>query len=107
MLLSGRLIAVAGEAYIVIPINNGDDTLSLLGGAKDLRPIKGDNSKIGKNSVKPTDPELTAKERSLGSSKFVNPATDPINADPAVFKQYWGFDKPSDPAEIKRRLRLN
>ena len=113
ILLSGSyLIADAGEAYIVIPINNGDDTLSLLGGAKDLRPIKCDNSKIGKNSVKPTDPELTAKERSLGASNngASNKGTDrddPINLDPAIFKQYWGFDKPSDPAEIKRRLRLN
>ena len=124
ILLSGSyLIADAREAYIVIPINNGDDTLSLLGGAKDLRPIKCDNSKIGKNSVKPTDPELTAKERSLGYSKCVNPAPtrttprtnnrdDPINLDPAIFKQYYGYDKPTGPVDtwpvdIRRRLGLD
>ena len=94
ILLSGSyLIADAGEAYIVIPIKNGDDTLSLLG--------KGG----------PVDPKFKDRKMDFIAPTRTTPRTnnkdDPINLDPAIFKQYYGFDKPSDPDEIKRRLRLN
>jgi hypothetical protein len=38
--------------------------------------------------------------------KYVSPAVDPINSEPDAFKSYYGFDKPTDPEEIKRRLKL-
>jgi hypothetical protein len=87
--------------------NSGDDTLSSLGGPKDLKPVKGDGKKIGSTTANPEDPELTAKEKSLGASNKGTNLDDPINLDPAIFKQYYGFDKPSDPTEIKRRLKLD
>jgi len=37
---------------------------------------------------------------------YDSPANDPINASPEGFKSYYGFDKPQDPEEIKRRLKL-
>jgi len=42
----------------------------------------------------------------LGIKKYVSPAIDPINSEPDAFKSYYGFDKPTDPEEIKRRLKL-
>jgi hypothetical protein len=97
LLLSGRLIAVAGEAYIVIPINNGDDTLSLIGRGGPVDP----NFKDRKMDFAPTR-----------TTPRTNNKDDPINLDPAIFKQYYGYDKPTGPVDtwpvdIRRRLGLN
>jgi hypothetical protein len=100
----------AGEINI-----GGDDTLSVLGKDKNAEPAAGDKTKVGKtaaDSEAEVDPKLKDLEnKSVASNKGTN-KDDPVNLDPAIFKQYYGFDKPTGsvdtwPADIKRRLKLN
>jgi len=83
-------------------LQGGDDTLSLLGDPCNK-------------------PKLSAKEKEVIDAKDKEPTPtrprtnnkdDPINLDPAIFKQYYGYDKPTGPVDtwpvdIRRRLGLD